>query len=167
MPLWQLAHGGRLLLLLGVLFLLAPSAEASHLAVEVTVEGQPRPTRALTDTMPPPQGKKLRPLVRLPRGKPVRVRWSVRNTDRRQQVEKLLIHLFLVREASAGQKEVPDPQKGAVWDTALATALEPGRETRGEFTLPISEPGIYLLRVESGFTEQDHEHFAAVDLQVE
>jgi hypothetical protein len=154
-------------LLLSLLLPLAPAADASHLAVQLTVEGQPRPTRAETDTMPPPSGKKPRPLLRIRRDQPVRLRWSVRNTDRRKKLEKILIHLFLVREETAGQKEVPDPMKGAIWETALATALDPGRETHGYFTVPINEPGVYLLRIESGFTEQDHEHFAAIDLQVE
>jgi hypothetical protein len=164
-PRWVVT--GSLVLLLGLTPWLAPAARASHLAVQVTVEGQPRQTRAETDTMPPPYGKRPRPLLRVRRDQPVRFRWSVRNTDRRKKVEKLLIHLFLVRQARAGQKEVPDPQKGAVWGTAFGTALDPGCETHGQATIPINEPGTYLLRVESGFTEQDHEHFAAIDLQVE
>jgi hypothetical protein len=30
----------------------------------------------------------------------------------------------------------------------------------------IKEPGVYLLRVETLNTDSDHEHFAAIDVQV-
>ena len=31
----------------------------------------------------------------------------------------------------------------------------------------VREPGVYLLRVDSFNTNSDHEHFSAIDLQVE
>jgi len=36
---------------------------------------------------------------------------------------------------------------------------------RVAFTIP--EPGIYMLRVDTLNTSSDHEHFSAIDLQVE
>ena len=151
-----------------VLFLrLAASAQASHLTMDLTVEGKPRAVHAGTDTMPPANGKNPRPVVHTHAGDPVKLRWRVKNADAHQKLEKLLVHLFIVPEAQAGQKEVPDPRKGSVWETVFATALDAGKETHGELEVPVSEAGTYLVRVESMFTEQDHEHFAAVDLVVE
>jgi hypothetical protein len=146
---------------------LAPSVEASHLTMDLTVEGSPRAGHASTDTMPPANGKNPRPVVHSHAGDAVKLRWRVKNADAHKKLEKLLVHLFIVPEAQAGQKEVPDPRKGSVWETVFATALDPGKETHGELEVPVSEPGTYLVRVESMFTEQDHEHFAAVDLVVE
>jgi len=152
-----------MLLLLGP----AASAQASHLIMDLTVEGSPRAAHAGTDTTPPANGKNLRPLIHTRASDPVKLRWRVKNASARQKLEKLLVHLFIVPEAQAGQKEVPDPRKGSVWETVFAAALDPGKETHGELEVPVSEVGTYLVRVESMFTEQDHEHFAAVDLVVE
>jgi hypothetical protein len=117
--------------------------------------------------MPPANGKNARPVVHVRAGDPVKLRWRVKNTQPHKKLEKLLVHLFVVPESQAGQKEVPDPRKGSVWETVFATALDPAKETHGELAVPISEAGTYLVRIESMFTEQDHEHFAAVDLVVE
>lgn len=143
-----------------------PSAFASHLAINLTVDGSPGPARAGTDTMPPESGKNPRPLVHARMGDLVSFRWSVKNTEA-TKLDTLLVHVFVVREAQAGQKEVPDPRKGAVWETISATALGPGKETHGTAEVPVSEAGTYLVRVESMFTQHTHEHFAAVDLVVE
>jgi hypothetical protein len=145
----------------------AVSAQASHLIVDLTVEGTPRAAHAGTDTMPPAIGKNPRPVVHTHAGDPVKLRWRLKNVDSHKKLEKLLVHLFIVSEAQVGQKDVPDPRKGSVWETVFATALDPSKETHGELEVPVSEAGTYLIRVESMFTEQDHEHFAAVDLVVE
>ncbi len=152
---------------LGLLVAAASGARASHLAIDLTVEGRPAPGHAGTDTSPPASGTKPRPLVQIARHDLVKLHWTVRNTDAARKLEKLLVHVFIVREPRAGQKEVPDPRQGSVWESALATALDAGRQTSGAIEIPISEAGFYLVRVESQFTEQDHEHFAAVDLQIE
>lgn len=154
-----------LALLLGLSLWRVPAAAASHLAVELTVEGRPQPAHAVMDTTPPPGGTHPRPLVHVRANDPVKLHWSMKNTDRKK-LDRLLVHLLIVREAQAGQKEVPD-RKDAVWETISATALDPGKETHGDVEVPVGEPGTYLVRVESMFTERDHEHFAAVDLQVE
>lgn len=142
-----------------------PGVFASHLAIDLTIEGSPRPAHAGTDTTPPANGKNPRPLVHARAGEAVTLHWVVKNAEERT-LDTLLVHVFVVREALAGQKEVPD-RKDAVWETISATALEPGKQTRGEAQVPISEPGTYLVRVESMFTQHTHEHFAAVDLVVE
>jgi hypothetical protein len=151
-------------LLVCLLLWSAPGAFASHLAVDLTVDGSPQPAHAGTDTLPPENGKNPRPLVHVAAGDPVKLRWSVKNTEA-QKLDSLLVHVFIVREEQAGQTAVPD-RKNAVWETISATALDPGKETHGQAEVPISDPGTYLLRVESMFTQHTHEHFAAVDLVV-
>jgi hypothetical protein len=143
-----------------------PAASASHLAMDLTVDGSPHPAHAGTDTMPPENGKNPRPLLHVRSGDLVKLHWSVKNTEA-TKLDTLLVHVFVVREAQTGQKEVPDPRKGAVWETISATALDPGKETHGVAEVPIGEPGTYLVRVESMFTQHTHEHFAAVDLVVQ
>ncbi len=141
-----------------------PGASASHLAIDLTLDVNPPPAHAGTDTTPPANGKNPRPLVHARAGDPVKLRWSVKNMES-GKLDTLLVHLFIVSEGHAGQTEVPD-RKDAVWETISATALDPGKETHGEAEVPITEPGTYLIRVESMFTQHTHEHFAAVDLVV-
>src|SRR5207247_2105657 len=65
---------------LTVLFLgLAASAQASHLTMDLTVEGKPRAVHAGTDTMPPANGKIPRPVVHTHAGDAVKLRWRVKN----------------------------------------------------------------------------------------
>ena len=155
------------ILLLALTLAGAPAAFASHLVVQLSVEVGSRRVQADTDTFPPPAGRKPRLVLKARSGESIRLHWSVKNSDPRKKIEKLLVQLAIVPVARVGQKEVPDLRKEAVWQTAIATALEPNRDTHGDIELPVSEPGVYLIRVESGFTERDHEHFAAVDLQIE
>jgi hypothetical protein len=85
-------------------------AHATHLAVDLTVEGRPQAARAGTDTSPPSQGKNTRPQVRVHAGDSVKLRWTVKNADSRRKLDRLLVHLFIVRETAVGQTEVPDPR---------------------------------------------------------
>jgi hypothetical protein len=44
--------------------------------------------------------------------------------------------------------------------------FKPGAKAGQRHTVRIDAPGVYLIRVESGKTQSDHEHFAAIDLVV-
>jgi hypothetical protein len=133
----------------------APAARASHLVMDLTVEGRPQAAHAGADTSPPAIGKNVRPRVQVRAGDSVKLRWSVKNADARRKLDRLLVHLFIVREAEAGQKEVPDPRKGALWESVFATALEPSKGTSGEVEVPVDQPGTYLVRVESMLSERN------------
>jgi hypothetical protein len=133
----------------------APAALASHRAIELTVEGRPQAAHAGADTSPPAYGKNTRPRVQVHAGDSVKLRWSVKNTDARRKLDRLLVHLFIVRETEAGQKEAPDPRKGALWESVFATALEPNKGASGEVEVPVDELGTYLVRVESMLSERD------------
>src|SRR5690349_21660786 len=103
-PLYRLM---RSILPLALLLGLTVPALASHLIIDLTVEGNPSAAHAGTDTMPPANGKSARPVVHMRVGDPVRLRWRVKNSQPHKKLEKLLVHLFVVPEAQAGQKDVP------------------------------------------------------------
>src|SRR5207248_3061710 len=84
---------GRVILLFSLTLGHASPLWASHLAVRLTVDGDPRPAQADTDTTPPANGKKPRPLLRARVNEPVKLHWSMKNTSG-QKLEKLLVHLF-------------------------------------------------------------------------
>ena len=117
-PMFKLLHAWHRTLLLLICMVLcgAPGAFASHLAIDLTVDGRPHPAHAGTDTVPPENGNNPRPLVHARARDPVKLRWSVKNAEA-QKLDTLLVHVFIVREQQAGQKDVPD-RKGAMWETA-------------------------------------------------
>jgi hypothetical protein len=154
-------------LLVAALLAGAGPAQASHLAAAVTVESAAGRARGQGDSEPPLGGAKSRPRVKCRVGEALQIRWEMRNTSARTTLKEMVVHFFIVREEKAGQKETPDPRKGAVAENAFATDLAPGATTRGTLKIAFNEPGAYLIRVESLYTQQDHEHFSAVDIEVE
>jgi hypothetical protein len=132
----------------------------------LNVQGTASEGKAETDRTPPADGARTRPVVKLKAGETLQVRWFVKNVDR-EPVKDMVVHFFIAPEEQAGQKAVPDPRKDAVAENAFAIALAVSASTRGTLRLPIRDPGVYLVRIESLYTERDHEHFAAVDVVVE
>jgi hypothetical protein len=132
----------------------------------LNVQGTQSQAKAETDHAPPAEGVRTRPTVKLKAGETLQVRWFVKNVDR-APVKDMVVHFFVAPEEQAGQKAVPDPRKEAVAENAFAIELAPGASTRGSLRLPIRDPGVYLVRIESLYTQRDHEHFTAIDVVVE
>ena len=77
------------------------------------------------------------------------------------------VRYFLVREEKARQKKVPALGKETVLKGEFKLNFKPQCRVGSRVLFHIDEPGIYLLRVETVNTDSDHEHFAAIDVQVE
>jgi hypothetical protein len=77
------------------------------------------------------------------------------------------VHYFVVREQTIGQKAVPALTGDVVTEGRLAFDLKPQARIGTRQQIVIRRPGNYLLRVESERTQREHEHFAAMDLQIE
>jgi hypothetical protein len=75
------------------------------------------------------------------------------------------VRYYLVREKDVGQKTVP-PLENPTIQGNFTFDLKPKARIGVREQVVISQPGIYLLRVESLRTQRDHEHFAAMDLVV-
>lgn len=158
-------HILRCLPLAALLFAATP-VRANHLQMALSVQGTQSEAKSETDHAPPTEGVRARPVVKLKAGETLQVRWFVKNVDR-APVKEMVVHFFVAPEEKAGQKEVPDPRKEAVAENAFAIELAPSASTRGSLRLPIREPGVYLVRIESLYTQRDHEHFTAIDVIVE
>jgi hypothetical protein len=76
------------------------------------------------------------------------------------------VHYFVVKEGQIGQKPVPPTTAGLVTEGTFTFDLKPQARIGARQQIVVHEPGVYLLRVESQRTQRDHEHFAAMDLQV-
>ncbi len=156
--------------LIGVVALASHRAGAEHFDVLLHVQGAQAQADAFMDTTPPEGGVNPRPVVKIKVGESIRVNWRMASAFPHGTMKNVTIHFFVVREAALGQKPVPDPAGSAgIVDNSFDMDFAPKAASRGALRFKITEPGNYLVRVQSENTHQehDHEHFAAIDLLVE
>jgi hypothetical protein len=121
---------------------------------------------AHVDQTPPEWGKNPRPVLEVRANEPVKVNFLLTNVYPHKTLENVVVHFFVVRQEKAGQKEIPDLTGEVVLESAFEIDMKPGGKAGQRTTFRISEPGAYLVRVETRNTHSDHEHFAAIDLIV-
>jgi len=145
-------------------------AGAEHFNILLqAVSGNDKVT-STTDTTPPIGGVNPRPVLKLKSGANVKVTWSMASGFPHGNMKKVTVHFFIVKEQSLGQKPVPDPAGvGGVVDDKFTIDFAPNTAASGSVQLKAPDPGFYIVRVQSEDThvEHDHEHFSALDLDVE
>ncbi len=149
---------------------LALTARAEHFDILLQVEGSGNKVQASMDTTPPIGGVNPRPVLKVKSGEQVRVAWTMKSAYPHGTMKAVTVHFFVVREDHIGQKPVPNPAGPAgVVDNSFVMDFSPTASANGALRFRAPEPGNYLVRVQSENTyqEHDHEHFSAVDLQVE
>jgi hypothetical protein len=144
----------------------APSVLAEHAKIRLDVNGRRDQVTAYVDQTPPEWGKNPRPVLKVRTNEPVKIQFLLTNVYPHKTLENVVVHLFVVREEKAGQKEIPDLKGEVVLESAFEMDLKPGGKAGQRTTFKIEDPGTYLVRIESRNTQSDHEHFAAVDLVV-
>lgn len=110
-----------------------------------------------------------RPVLTARARTPLRVRWSVASLDKAGAITDVTVHCFLAKEATLGQRALPDLTEVVPYESALSMDFGPGRESSADFVLQLPEPGNYLLRVETLDPQQQEKSpdFAALDVRVE
>jgi hypothetical protein len=146
---------------------MSPGARGEHAKITLEVASPAGQQTAYMDQTPPDWGKNPRPVVKAKVGDPIKIQWTFINVYPHKTLENVVVHFFVAREAKAGQKELPELNDQVVLETAFDMDFKPGGKAGQRNTLRINDPGVYLIRVESGKTQSDHEHFAAIDLVVE
>lgn len=149
------------------LVLLVSSARAEHAKVELDVEAGGRKQTAFVDQTPPDSGKNPRPVLTVKAGETVRIQWTLTNIYPHKTLQDVLVHSFVARQGQVGQKDQPSLAGDVELETAYRMDFKPGGKSGARCKLKITEPGVYLVRVETRDTQSDHEHFAAIDLVVE
>lgn len=151
-----------------LIMFLALVARAEHFDIKLTatatISGASREAGA--DQTPPVGGLNARPVLNVRAGEPIQIQFILTNVYSHDLAPDAGVRYYVVREREAGQKPVP-PLESAVSDGSLSFGLKPKARIAGRNRVIIMEPGIYLLRVESVNTQRDHEHFAALDIQVQ
>lgn len=151
-----------------ILLLLTTSAvRAEHAKVTLDVESGGKKETAFVDQTPPQYGKNPRPVLKVKAGETIKIQWMLQNVYPHKTLEDVLVHSFVVKEMKAGQKDIPSLEGDVEMETAYRMDFKPGGKSGARCKLKITEPGVYLIRVETRDTQSDHEHFAAIDVIVE
>lgn len=163
-PLRSASSFGRALSL--VLLLTPLPAHAEHFDIKLTATSPDGTTKeAFADQTPPVGGLNPRPVLRARPGDTIVFQFIMTNVYAHAFAHDAGVRFFVVREREPGQKDVPALENLAA-EASFTFNLKPGARIGAKERVVISEPGTYLLRVESQRTQRDHEHFAAIDLEV-
>ena len=147
--------------------LLALDARAEHFDIKLLAVGPDGVTQqAFADQSPPEGGLNPRPILKARVGDRITVQFIMTNVYPHGMPADAGVHYFIVRERALGQKSVPPLAQDVVIEGTFALDLKPQARVGARQQVVIRQPGNYLLRVESQRTQRDHEHFAAIDLQI-
>jgi hypothetical protein len=124
-------------------------------------------TTASADTEPPAGGVNRRPLAKVKAGEPLALQFFLTNTYPHGDIKDVGVRYYVVREDKPRQKQLPDLSRGTVVEGKFKMNFKPKCRVGARVAFTIHEPGTYLLRVETHNTDSDHEHFSAIDVQVE
>ncbi len=119
------------------------------------------------DQEPPQGGHAARPLLKAHAKEPLVLQFFFTNTYPHGINKDVVVRYFLVREEKIKQKQVPDVAQGCVVEGEFKLTFKPKCRVGARVAFTAPPPGAYLLRVDSHNTSSDHEHFSAIDLQVE
>ncbi len=162
-----------LLGLAGLLFA-APAARAEHATIELRAiridpdTGQTREeVSAGADRDPPPQGYNPRPVLTAKANEPLVLQFILTNAYPHGENKGVVVRYFIARETELRQKELPDPARGTITEGRFKMNFKPKCRVGARVVFTPREPGVYLLRIDTENTNSDHEHFAAIDLQIE
>jgi hypothetical protein len=162
------------LLALGALALWPLPARTEHARIDLRVirldvkTGQNRDeVSAAADVEPPLGGLNPRPLFKVKAAEPLALQFVLTNTYPHGVKKGVTVRYFVAREAKLRQKTLPDLTRGVVTQGEFTMDFKPGCRVGARVLFTIKQPGAYLIRVETLNTDSDHEHFSAIDLQVE
>jgi len=141
-------------------------ARAEHFDIKLTATASGASAEAEADQTPPIGGLNTRPILKARVGEPILIQFLMTNVYSHDLAPDAGVRYYVVREKEVGQRAVP-PIDTAVSEGSVSFSLKPKARIAGRNRLIINEPGTYLLRVESLNTQRDHEHFAAIDIQVQ
>lgn len=150
-----------------VTLLLIPSlCLAEHFDIKLTaMSDSGAKQEAFADQSPPAGGLNPRPILKVRAGDKITFQFIMTNVYTHATFRGAGIHYYVVHEREIGQKALP-ALEGAVAEGSFNFDLKPSARVGCKEKVAISQPGIYLMRVESLRTQRDHEHFAAIDIEV-
>jgi hypothetical protein len=153
----------------GVLLIGLPQVlRAEHFDITLVAAGPDQVTReAYADQSPPVSGLNPRPVLKARAGDNITFQFIMTNVYPHGSAKNAGVHYYVVREREIGQKALPPAEERPIIEGRLTFDLKPKARIGAREHFVIKQPGAYLLRVESVRTQRDHEHFSAIDLQIQ
>ena len=150
-----------------LLVLLPCAARAEHFDIKLTATAPDGASKeAFADETPPIGGLNPRPVLRAKAGDTIAFQFIMTNVYEHESARNAGVRFYIVREQQAGQKAVP-PLENLTVEGSFTFNLKPKAKIGGKERVVLSQRGVYLLRVESQRTQREHEHFAAIDLEIQ
>ncbi|MEX2188949.1 MAG: hypothetical protein WD875_19230 [Pirellulales bacterium] len=160
------------------------TSQAEHARIDMRVSRQGEQGEVVTSTADvdtPAGGYKDPPVLEVKVNEPLVLQFVFTNTYPHKVIEGVSVRYYVVRAAKLGRQRAPSFRERTEDDKDSLPLLEKGVVTRGQFTMDfkpdcrvgtrltirLTEPGIYIARVDSLNTQSDHEHFSAIDLVAE
>ena len=147
--------------------LLQSTAHAEHFDIKLTATAPDGSSKeAFADQTPPVGGLNPRPVLRAKAGDTIAFQFMMTNVYAHESARNAGIRFYIVRERQLGQKAVP-PLENLTVEGSFTFNLKPKAKIGTKERVVVPQSGMYLLRVESQRTQRDHEHFAAIDLEIQ
>lgn len=141
-------------------------ARAEHFDIKLTATAPDGSSKeAFADQTPPIGGLNPRPVLRAKAGDTIAIQCLMTNVYEHATTRNAGVHFYIVRESQLGQKAVP-PLENLALEGSFTFDLKAKAKIGTKERVAMPQPGVYLLRVESQRTQRDHEHFAAIDLEI-
>ena len=97
---------------------------------------------------------------------PFTAKWKVVRAAR-QEAKDVLVHYYVVKIERPGQAPPPLEPKRVIIESALTMDFPPGQSSESSVQVRIDEPGLYLMRIETGSGDQpEAQDFAEIELLV-
>src|ERR1700722_16667790 len=136
----------RLLFLSAIVLLTPLLAHAEHFVIELTVKGSADEATAHSDTDPPPQGLKPRPICHAKRGEELTLQFFVTSNFPHNALKRVNVRYYVAPEKEAGKKSPADADKPAVTDGTFLMDFKPETGRVGlRQRLHIDQPGSYIV----------------------
>ena len=149
-----------------LLTLAATAAWGEHFDITLSVAGQGRRVEAHADQTPPATGHLPRPVFHGRTDELLELQFLVTDANPHRTYEGLTVHYYLAAQPASSPSAGLNAS-APLTEGRLSLDLKPDGKVGWRQQLRVPQPGCYLLRVESEHSQSDHEHFAAIDLQIE
>jgi len=144
-------------------------ARAEHFDISLIVRTAKGFAESGWDTAPPEGGLNKRQAITATVGEDIETEWRMRSEFPHGIMKNVTIRMFVAPEKEIGQLELPAADAPRVLDNSFVADYLPKHQAKGLLHFRVLQPGNYLVRIESEWTQREHghEHFGAVDLKVE
>ena len=149
-----------------VLVVAVSPLRAEHAVIDLRVIGPETEVSAGSDQEPPVGGVNPRPLMKTRVGDPLVLQFILTNVYPHRSIKGVKVRYYVVRVDKVRQKTVPPLEEGVVTGGEIVMNFKPKCKAGARLRFRVSEPGIYLVRVDTLNTQSDHEHFSSIDLEV-